>query len=542
MKRFFLIALLCLLTSEAHARDGLKFLPVQDAGRVKPFDTFAREALQLLYGKQSYKDHHAADVVMTWLLAPDLWDDIEFVQVRHSGVREALGLPNEKIYYSPKALFNNHRVALILSDLRALREKKAKLNPYFQAVQLLESQLATFQAVKTGEAIRLVPQKDSDAWLSIAQLKGELLEKFLSVRSAFAKDASVRLTDAKNIDSVELNRALNDFEAAAKAQAPDRYANPTAITVEVMLNTYEPFQWAWIFYLIGGIFLAFTSFSGKRRVYYPVAWASLLLGVAVHIAGLAARSYLTGRPPVSNMYETVVWVPLGTMIFAMVMERIYKTRLLLFAAILVAVLCLILSNLAPSVLDASIHPLEPVLRSTFWLSTHVLIITLSYAAFFLAFALGDLLLFYYLKDERRFSSRIEQGVQMIYRSIQVGVVLLALGIILGGIWADYSWGRFWGWDPKETWALIALLGYIGLLHARLVGWVRNFGMAAGAVVSFSLVIMAWYGVNFVLGAGLHSYGFGAGGVEYVSLFVGAHLLFVIYSATVRFTQAREKNP
>jgi ABC-type transport system involved in cytochrome c biogenesis permease subunit len=111
--------------------------------------------------------------------------------------------------------------------------------------------------------------------------------------------------------------------------------------------------------------------------------------------------------------------------------------------------------------------------------------------------------------------------------------MLAAGTILGGIWADYSWGRFWGWDPKETWAFIALMGYIVMLHGRIAGWLRNFGMAAGAVIAFSLVIMAWYGVNFVLGAGLHTYGFGAGGVEYVAAFIAVHFLYVIYVTTLR---------
>jgi ABC-type transport system involved in cytochrome c biogenesis permease subunit len=168
------------------------------------------------------------------------------------------------------------------------------------------------------------------------------------------------------------------------------------------------------------------------------------------------------------------------------------------------------------------------------LSTHVTIITISYAAFFLAFALGDVLLFFYLKDEKKYAKEIQAGCQSIYRSMQIGVVLLAAGTILGGIWADYSWGRFWGWDPKETWALIALLGYLAVLHGRLTGWVKNFELAAGAIVMFSLVIMAWYGVNFVLGAGLHSYGFGAGGVEYVTAFVVVHLLYVVYVSTVRY--------
>jgi ABC-type transport system involved in cytochrome c biogenesis permease subunit len=142
-------------------------------------------------------------------------------------------------------------------------------------------------------------------------------------------------------------------------------------------------------------------------------------------------------------------------------------------------------------------------------------------------------LYYYLRGEKQNHEKIKEITTGIYRSMQIGVAFLAPGIILGGIWADYSWGRFWGWDPKETWALIALLGYLAVLHARYAGMIRNFGLVVTAIVTFSLVIMAWYGVNFVLGAGLHSYGFGAGGLEYVSAFVAAHMLAVVYVSVIR---------
>jgi ABC-type transport system involved in cytochrome c biogenesis permease subunit len=108
------------------------------------------------------------------------------------------------------------------------------------------------------------------------------------------------------------------------------------------------------------------------------------------------------------------------------------------------------------------------------------------------------------------------------------VVLLAAGTILGGIWADYSWGRFWGWDPKEVWALIALLGYVAILHARYTGWMGQFGFAAWNIIAFSLVVMAWYGVNFVLGAGLHSYGFSSGGQGFVASFISIQFAWVGY--------------
>jgi cytochrome c biogenesis factor len=150
---------------------------------------------------------------------------------------------------------------------------------------------------------------------------------------------------------------------------------------------------------------------------------------------------------------------------------------------------------------------------------------LSYAAFALAMGFGHILLWRYARDPAK--ARADAPMHFwLYRVLQLGVLLLAAGTILGGVWANYSWGRFWGWDPKETWALIALLCYITTLHGRLAGWWTQFGLVVASVVCFLAVLMAWYGVNFVLGKGLHSYGFGIGGETYVATFVILDLAFV----------------
>jgi ABC-type transport system involved in cytochrome c biogenesis permease subunit len=233
------------------------------------------------------------------------------------------------------------------------------------------------------------------------------------------------------------------------------------------------------------------------------------------------------------MYESVVWVSFGAMVFSLGIEYFYRWRFILFAGSIVSAGCLLLADNAPVVLDPSLQPLQAVLNSNFWLTSHVLTITISYAAFFLAFALGDIALFFYLKGADENNPKVKAITLGVYRAMQVGVAFLAPGIILGGIWADYSWGRFWGWDPKETWALIVLLGYIAILHGRIAGLIRSYGLVVSSIVAFSLVIMAWYGVNYILGAGLHSYGFGAGGVEYVAIFVGLHFLYVIFVSVVK---------
>ncbi len=172
-------------------------------------------------------------------------------------------------------------------------------------------------------------------------------------------------------------------------------------------------------------------------------------------------------------------------------------------------------------------PLQPVLRDNFWLTIHVLTIVSSYAAGALAWGLGCLSLGYYLfgryRDGRSGRKPPLATVALagfIYKAMQVAVLLLAAGTILGGLWADVSWGRFWGWDPKEVWALVSLLAYIIILHGRYIGWIGDFGLAAGSALGAAVIGMSWYGVNFLLGAGLHSYGFGQGGqTEFFSFLI-----------------------
>jgi len=223
---------------------------------------------------------------------------------------------------------------------------------------------------------------------------------------------------------------------------------------------------------------------------------------------------ISGRPPVTNMYETVVWVALMSAAFALVLELIYRKKVIVLAGSIVATIALVLADTLPVVLDPALRPLNPVLRSNFWLTIHVITIVSSYAAGTLAWGLGNisLTMIVFGKGSRE---TVKLLGQFTYRALQLAVLLLAAGTFLGGWWAAYSWGRFWGWDPKETGALIALVCYVIPLHMRFIGWVKDFGLAVAAVLCYAAIVMSWYGVNFVLGAGLHSYGFGGGGPWWV---------------------------
>lgn len=542
---FTLVALLLCGAAEA-AGDRLKYLPVQDGGRLKPFDSFARETLELIYGRSEFKrstdgkNEPAYLIVMSFLLSPESWTEVPLFEVNNLEIKKHLGLESSQKHFKGNDLFQGEKFSNLMQQLADKRLTKEKLNPYFQAVQRLENQFYTFREITAGRYIKVLPDEKSDSWIAVSALPENYQKIFIAMSQNLARYLGEMANSGSDSDSaiaaaMTFDDSVNLFINTSRENNKN-YASDSRISTEVLYNSAHIFRWTYIFYLLAVLILLFTWIQNITTGMNMV-WIFAIIGFLIHTTGFVFRMYLAERPPVTNMYETVVWVSWGSVLFSIILEKIYKYKSILLAGLLVGVFSMVVADMAPAILDPSIQPLESVLRSNYWLIIHVMTITISYAAFFLAFGLGDIGLVYYALDSKKYQEQIRNISTAVYRAMQIGVAFLAPGIILGGVWADYSWGRFWGWDPKETWALIVLLGYIIVLHAKLVSWIQNFGMLVSAVVTFNLVIMAWYGVNFILGAGLHSYGFGAGGVEYVSVFVIAHVLFISYTAVVRKIQS-----
>ncbi len=319
----------------------------------------------------------------------------------------------------------------------------------------------------------------------------EILDQFANVRDAFVAN------DAANFGT-ESARFFEKLSAGDDVQS--------SVPIELTYNRVQPFLWSWIVMLLATIALV-TSTMTKPSVVYVAGL--LLYGVSLvfQIGGFVARIYISGRAPVGNMYETVIWAALMSAIFALVLELIYRRRVIALAGAIVATLGLILADQLPLALDPRIGQLAPVLRTNYWLTVHVITIVSSYAAGTLAWGLGNITLGI-LAFGHGDRETVKQLSNFTYRAMQITVFLLATGTFLGGWWAAESWGRFWGWDPKEVGALIALICYVIPLHARYIGWVKDFGLAMSAVLCYASIIVSWYVVNFVFASGLHSYGFG----------------------------------
>ena len=234
-----------------------------------------------------------------------------------------------------------------------------------------------------------------------------------------------------------------------------------------------------------------------------------IAALSLHTLLLIGRCYILSRPPVSNMMETILYVPWIAALTALFNKHIFAGSLCSSALLLF---------LPP---HQTFETVQAVLDSSYWLSIHVLLIVGSYGILIFA----GILAHFYLVREKYFDTLIN--------TLYIGTALLIVGTILGGVWAAQSWGRFWDWDPKEAWAFISALTYLGFLHAYKFRKIKKSGLAIGSIIGLLTISFTWYGVNYILGTGLHSYGFGSGGQWIYYCYIGAEVGFIILHRPIK---------
>ena len=506
-------------------------LAIQDNGRRKPIDTFAKETLIRITGRSTYADKAGRkwtpnDFLLSALLETHDWKSEPMVLLSFGKLKEQLGLDTTQRRFSFAQLSGSAELQRIANEAHALKRAEKPLDRLQQEAMGVSDRLGLFAHVMDGSSFLIVPapKNETDPWLVPDPTGMEPYYTEAKAASALAALKKMMRAYAEG-DGFNFSSGARELRENLRALSPSIYPTESKLRIEYFYNHFEGFYRAAWCYGIALVLLIAAHFRGRGGWVRHAGVAMAVAGLLFHASAIAMRCVIAGRPPVTNMYESIIWVSFAVSFFGMIFFARYRTPVYLLAALPVTLIALLLVHQMPIAMPSSIDPLVPVLRDNFWLTIHVLTITLSYAAFALAMGFGHILLFRYAKNPR--GARADQPMHFwLYRVLQLGVLLLAAGTILGGVWANYSWGRFWGWDPKETWALIALLCYITTLHGRLAGWWTQFGLVVASVVCFLAVLMAWYGVNFVLGKGLHSYGFGIGGETYVATFVILDLLFV----------------
>ena len=559
-------------------------LPVSYGGRFKPLATVARNAALLFGGRQELveldpadvPDHWRAalddpseadatlDIPATWWLTETLADprasaELPLFRVDHPEVRTLVGQgenPSKRLSYAeidPKlpGLFEVARQADALD--------KASRTAFQNEALELAGNVSTFLGLANQESIHSIP---TDA-VPTAAANGETAE---APQEAAADWEPMRVphdhadhAPGQHVEPIrsehnlayraayeQLYRSYATGDAAGfnqrLTQLHERFAGDhPAVTrraaVEWHFNHFAPFTKAMVLYILAGLLVVF-SWVVAPRVLLATAWKVTVVALLVHTVALAVRVYLSGRPPVTNLYSSAVFIGWGVVLLSLLLEPLLRRGLGLIVGISVGVVTLLIAQ-GLSADGDTMAVLQAVLDTNLWLATHVIIITLGYVAAFVAGALGILYVIMGVFTKALDRGTARRLATTIYGTVCFCVLLSFVGTILGGIWADQSWGRFWGWDPKENGALMIVIWNAVILHARWGHLVRERGLALLAILGNIVTAWSWFGVN-LLGAGLHSYGFteaGEGGIlekllnpgpkEWLLLFVLSQLLIVV---------------
>ncbi|MBA3722743.1 MAG: cytochrome c biogenesis protein CcsA [Parachlamydiaceae bacterium] len=434
--------------------------------------------------------------------------------------------------------------------------------------KLLEKQYPLLERLrKSGTILQALPSRyPSKEWFSLHALKTQIYQPASGELGLVTNFTLYSNADFENIrikylewEQSVIVRGLEEsihLQEQVFAQLRDSYQHLLESGIQKKINSNSFYQMpslrqlkiesfyyntplimlAIILYGIAG--LAFI-FGGRSTSALTNRIAFILLGIAFlfHTFILGLRCYILERPPVSNMFETVIYVPWIAVALSLLLKKLLKSNVVVVASCIVSLILLALIQVTD--MNNSLENVQPVLNSQFWLIIHVLMVVGSYGVFILGGVLGHLYLFSYLFSKNR-SANLNSIGNCILQTLYIGTALLVAGTILGGVWAAESWGRFWDWDPKESWAFISICIYLVVIHAYRFNKIAYFGLSQGAILGLLAISFTWYGVNYILGTGLHSYGFGHGGQYYYYLFLLCEVIFLSYCGLFHMKRVKIK--
>lgn len=475
-------------------------LPIQARGRVKPLYVHANEMIKFMTGKSSLDNLTATQIYcLLTLKGMGLNSSVDLqIPIEHVELKEFLNTQEKMLSIS--------KLLPMTSEISMEMRKQQNDTSYKKSLQKLMQRISIYQSISSAEDWKL-PKVENKivTWLPFHSY---ITEGMLQTSTEKGPEAFHQIFQdvQKSYSEIKGTKHLVEFNFA-KAKLP---------------------VWSLLLTL-----LSLASLLLFKK--YKAVLTFSVLTLITQTIYMTLRVYISGRAPITNMYETVMFSGYGALLLALIISYYRKEKIFIYVGLAYNACTLLMMNFAGSMLSPSISPLVPVLRDNFWLSTHVTTIILSYGAYALSWVLANTVLF-----KKSFSGITKEDENyysdLIYTSLKYASILLAAGIILGGVWADYSWGRFWGWDPKETWSLIVLCIYMAILHGRYTSWINPkvfIPLVAGAFMS---VMMAWFGVNYILASGLHSYGFSEGG----AIFLGS--FFTIQTLVLIFTKFKQGKP
>lgn len=508
--------------SEAHAEKFGALVIQDEGGRMKPIHTFSSQLLRKLSGQNEFREMDPNQVFLSMMLNPAVWYNTELISIgkkENDSIRKIIGVSENQQFVKATQFFDskgNYKLQKFIEEATSTTNP----NQFQKDFKKVNERLSLLNLALSGQIVKIFPllKDENNTWISAVEFRSGQFQVADSLYANFMRNGmpyylNTLQTAIKTGDYSEPDKLLEAFQQNQKNHGAEVLPSDQKVKTEILYNKLDIFNRLYKYYALVGLLLFIVlvlqifrerkilragSYFLKGLIYLFFTW---------HTAGLVLRWYISGHAPWSDAYESILYVSWATLGMGLLLGR--KSNLTIAASTFVTSMLLWIAH--QSWVDPSIANLVPVLDS-YWLMIHVAVIVGSYGPLTVGMILGVVSLLLILlttkKNKKRMEANLKELTLVNELALTVGLIMLTIGNFLGGQWANESWGRYWGWDPKETWALISIMVYAFVLHMRLVPglrskWTFNFA----SIIAFASIMMTYFGVNFYL-VGLHSYASG----------------------------------
>ncbi|NPA59311.1 MAG: cytochrome c biogenesis protein CcsA [Epsilonproteobacteria bacterium] len=506
---------------KTHASKFGKLIIQDSGGRMKPMDTLSTEILAKMHRGSTLKiaEHEldASQVILGMMLKPDAYRDVKMIYTRNKEINKLIGTKLDAKYASFSQFFDDpinmrgYKLSQVVD--KAVRKEAKHRNMLDKSALKVDERVNIAYAVYTGSLMKMWPKPNDinnkwyptiEALKTFSQEDGEKLRE-IAVEYFTSIDKAISSGNWADAD-----KAVDKIIAYQKEYGAKVYPSQGRIDAEVFYNQAHIFETLYPYYLLLGFILLVLSFikiikpKFNITIFSKITLVLLSIFFVAHTFGLGLRWYISGHAPWSNGYESMIYIGWATILAGFIFSK--RSPMTMASTGILTGLILFVAHL--NWMDPQVTNLVPVLNS-YWLSIHVATITASYGFLGLGALLGFITIILFIlknkKNDVQLSWSIKELNAINEMSLMAGLVLLTIGNFLGGVWANESWGRYWGWDPKETWALVSIIVYAVVVHLRFIKSIYSeFNFAVISLLAYSSVIMTYFGVNYYL-AGLHSY-------------------------------------
>jgi cytochrome c-type biogenesis protein CcsB len=501
--------------SNVTAEEFSKLVTQSSGGRMKPLSSLNLDIVQKLSGKSTLFGMNPDQLVLGMLTRPDIWSELKVIKIKTPKLKKFLGVDENEKYIAFSEVFKDGKYLLAGEAETALQVKPMDRGTYEKDIIQLDERLNIIYSVFNGSLFNIFPRvqdgvdyQDNNKWYNPL----EAMQNFKN-QNQIAVETMTRGFVNSVVDSnwIEANKFLSMITLYQQKAGDAVIPSQTKIDNEILFNKLDIFFKVTLAYLALGFIMLIVAFvvvfnpKIQPKKTTTIFFTILALLFAIHTFGMGFRWFISGHAPWSDTYESLLYISWSAVFAGVIFFR--KSLLALSASVIVASIFMFTAHLTG--IDPQITNLVPVLKS-YWLTIHVSILTASYGFFGLGAILGfmTLIMFIFRQNKPHVDETIKTVTAINEIALIIGLAAITIGNFLGGVWANESWGRYWGWDPKETWAYVSIVVYVIVVHLRFVKPLSTpFAFATASLLAFASILMTYFGVNFYL-SGMHSYATG----------------------------------